>query len=93
MRHFPIPRKHRSGCYRVSLDAERFAQIRRYKPTRLCPPEPEFVPDSRGRLWGVEIRDVRTGDVVRFGGVWSTLADAVGDLVDVSAALDRESGR
>lgn len=80
----PVPRKHRAGCYRVSLDADRFAQIRRYKATRLCPPIPAYVPDSAGRFWGVEIRNVRTGDLVRFGGVWETLSDAISDVLDVA---------
>lgn len=31
---------------------------------------------KNGHMWEAEIRETKTGDLVRFAGIWKTLADA-----------------
>jgi hypothetical protein len=69
-------RKHRPGCYRVSIDAETFAQIVRCKCTHAFEPLARYIPDSKGRYWLIEYRDINSGQIIRYGGVCDTLKEA-----------------
>lgn len=61
---------HYDGCYRYTMAGRAwFAQVKRDDTLRRHP-----------RKWAVEIRDRHTGDVVRHGGQWPTLRDAVAEL-------------
>ena len=70
-------RKHFPGCYRVTLNDERFAQIVKGRfYTSGVGLQDRFVPDVRGKFWSAEIRETN-GSLIRFSGVWNTLAEAV----------------
>lgn len=66
-------RKHRPGCYRLTLSDDRFAQIVK---GRFYLSMNAFVSDDTGRHWSVEIRNTETGKLLRYAGVWERLSDA-----------------
>lgn len=65
-------RKHYAGCYRATLDAERFVQIRRVARRA----DGTYEPQSDGRYWSNEIRATASGDLLQFAGVYGTLDEA-----------------
>lgn len=52
-----------TGCYRLEVNGEVFAQIKKV-----------------GRGWLVEVRTVRSGELVRYMGSWRTLAEAQNEV-------------
>lgn len=57
-------RKHHRGCYRVTLTPDEFGQVKR----------------EGQREWLAELRDTRTGDLIRYAGLWPTLWQAIAEL-------------
>lgn len=70
-------RQHYVGCYRLTLlDSAKFAQILRAAKR----PDGTYQPQTDGREWLVEIRQVETGALERYAGVFPSLKAAVADL-------------
>ena len=81
----PSIRKHAPGCYRMTLRPflgdERFAQFVKGRFTSSIRWGDEFKRDSNGRHWKVELRYTKTGEIIRFAGVHTSLRDAMREVI------------
>ena len=81
-------RKHYRGCYRFDLDDYAFGQVTR-QVTRQGGME-------RGKVrWFAEIRQCRTGDLIKACWLWDTRRDAIQEILAVNPLdyLDHSIGR
>lgn len=74
--------RHYPGCWRTrDQDPARFYQIKRGRHySTIGGLQDRFVPDVEGRHYLVEIREVVTGDLIRYAGVHRSLRGAVDEI-------------
>lgn len=73
-------RWHRNGCYRSTMDANRFAQFIRCRYYDSPRWGESVKDDATGKFWRVEIRNTDDGSMIRSAGIWTTLHGAAEEV-------------